>query len=357
MFKHHVIGRVLMESVDLGGGGGGGAESGGGDAITAAITGSIAGMEGSDTPVPPPVDPKALEEENELKTLEEEIRTKNPAMKGRIDVHRHQAVLTRARNQHAKELEQWAAKEKAWQEREAAIAKQEAEWKQYEWAKDPDIQAALQAIALAESDEEAFIDLLLKDDRYAQRLTRAQQQKTFAEGRPGPNQKTEDGSFEYYDNDGINSLLEWHGATLEKALTEKIERAMEQKYGKVAKAYEASTEWNTAIAEANGKLEKYRKNLEGFAEQEKNIRSFMQQPGNERVTVEEAYMAVVPKALREAGKIEKDKLRAEILAEMKGKPAAVAEKPGVVERTGETGEKDLADVIRASIANHPDRTR
>lgn len=353
------IDQVYCESVDLGGGGGGSGIGGGeGDPIGAAITSSIAGMEGSDTPAPKAPDPKDVEEENEIKALEDEWRAKNPNAKGNIAIHRHQAVLTRTRNQHQKAAEEWAAKEKAWAEREAAIKAAEEEWKQYEWAKDPDIQKALQAIALAETDEEAFIDLLLTDERYAKRLARQQQQqKQIPSDRPGPNAKTEDGSIEYYDNDGINSLLDWHGATLEKVLTEKIEKAMEQKYGKVAKAYEASATWNEALAAGNAKLDRYRKDLEGFSEHEKAIRAYMEQPGNEKVTVEEAYMRVVPKALREAGKVEKDKLRAEILAEMKTKPAAAAEKQGVVERSGEMGDRDISDVIKAAIANHPDRER
>jgi hypothetical protein len=361
MFKHKFYGLFYDMPAADGGAGGMGGGSGEGDPIREAIVSSMGeGGEGNEPPAPAQKTAEEEAEEAELAGIEKEIREKNPAMRGNIAIHRHQAVLTRTRNQHQKALEEWTAKEKAWQEREAAIAKQEAEWKQYEWAKDAEIQQALRAIALSEEDPEKFVELLLQDERYAKMLQRAGQQPAVPADRPGPNQKTAEG-LEYYDDEGLTNLLTWHGSTLEKTLSEKLTKQiadqMEQKYGKVATAFEQSTRWADAKQRAEVDLQRYRKEWPGYAQHEKDIKALMMAPGNERMGIEEAYIRTVPQKFQEAGKIEKDKLRAEIIAEMKAKPAAAQAvvKSSGVERSGEPKDedRDIADVIRDSIKNLP----
>lgn len=354
------IGQVFFEGTDLGGGGGGGAaEVDLGSVIADSIPQEI-----RDTPEQK-VDAPDPEEEKELAALEQDIRTKNPAMRGNIAIHRHQAVLTRTRNQHAKAQEEWAAKEKAWQERQDAIAQQEAEWKQYEWAKDPDIRSGLEALALAEADQDKFIDLLLQDPRYAERIQRIvkEEKKAQAEGRPRPNKKSEDGSLEYYDDEGTDQLLNWYGNSLKESLSkelrESIGKEMEEKYGEVAKAYKQSALWNKTKAESGVKLEQYRKEWDGFKEYEKDIKALLVKNDEDRakdsrvpvLSIEEAYIKTVPGKFREAGKVSEEAVRKKILEEMKLKPAAAQQlKPNASpEKGAEHGERDLADVIRANM--------
>src|SRR4051812_25251098 len=98
------IGQVLF---DVDGGGGSVTED---TDLADVIAGSIAGLEGGDgdstveappaaeaTPAPKPAAP---DEEGELASLAAEWRSKNPTARGNIAIDRHQAVLTRTRNQH-----------------------------------------------------------------------------------------------------------------------------------------------------------------------------------------------------------------------------------------------------------------
>lgn len=344
------IGQVYWDVPAIEGAGGGGGDEIGGD-IGSVIEGAIADQ--GEVKPDPGADPN---EEAEIGKLAEEWAKANPNARGHIKIDRHQAVLTRTRNQHQKALEEWAAKEKAWQEREAAIKKQEEEWKQYEWAKDPDIGEALQALALANSDQKKFVELLLQDERFASliQLKEAQAAGQIPADRPKPNQKSEDGAYEYYDDAGLDALLKWHSAQSEKAIAARIEQQMEQKYGKVAQAFEATTVWNQQLAEAKVKLDEMRQTWPEFAKYENEIKAYMDKPGNEKVSVDEAYRVIVTQRLLEREKVNRETLRKEILEELKGKkPAAEAvEKAKPVDRKAEpAGDVDIADVIRESIRN------
>lgn len=347
----------------------GGAGGGGGDPITDAITGAIGEVEGGEEVVEEQPDPKEAEreaEEKEIAALQAEWRAKNPQARGNIAIDRHQAVLTRARNQHTKAQEEWAAKEKAWQEREEAIKAQEAEWQQYEWAKDPDIQQALLALDLAERDPATFAKMLLSDDRYAKilRMAEAAEEKKIPSERPKPNKQTEDGALAYYDDDGVEQLLDWHGSRLKESITkelrESISQEMEERYGKVAEAYQASTVWNEALQTQKEKLDTMREKWEGFREFEKEIKAEMVKRDKERernprlpmLSAEEAYIMVVPPKLKAAQQANKAAIREEAIKDLKDKKAAVSGtvRSSGVERQDEKGDKDLADIIRASIA-------
>lgn len=364
MFKIHMIGRLMFESADLGGGAGG---TGGGEPadMSSVVAGAIADGGGGEPVVPDPTEPKPDEaEEKELAAIEQEIRTKNPAMRGNIAIHRHQAVLTRQRNAEAKARAEWDAKAKQWSEAEARYKQETEGWRQYEWAKDPEIQNALKAIALADTDEKEFVNRLLQDERYAKLIQLRDQKAGMTGDRPKPNQKN--GEFEYYDDDGISQLLEWHGAQVSKTSEERILKAVEAKYGPLAEAYQASTTWNSALAEQKAVLEDMRANWEGFKEHEPAIKAAMMKREEERksdsrlkaLPAQEAYrLVVIPALIKEReelkGKqaLDEGKLREKWIAEMKAKPGAAATlKPsGGVEREASSGDRSLEDVVRASL--------
>lgn len=318
----------MMEGVDMGGGGGA-------DPVSEAITSSISGLsdnapDGSgDDPAPLPAaaqepvakTPEEEAEEKELAALEQEIRGKNPTMRGNIAIHRHQAVLTRARNQHAKALEEWAAKEKAWAEEKAKHEAAVKEWDSYGWAKDPDVIEALQLIALADKDQKAFVEALMTDSRFAE-LIQFKNATPVPSTRPRPNAKTEDGALEYYDDAGLEELLKWHGAETSKAAKEEILKEVEKRYGPLADAYQQTTSWNKAIAKSKTDLDQMRAEWVGFAEFEKDIKALMMAPGNEKMDAREAYIRVVPGKLAAREKANKEAMRKELIEEMNAKRAA-----------------------------------
>lgn len=338
------IGKVFWDVPDAGSGGGG-SDAGGSD-LGAIIADSLP----ADLDAGGGNEPNE-EEEKELQALEQDIRTKNPAMRGNIAIHRHQAVLTRARNQHAKELEEWTAKEKAWAEREAAIKKIEEDAKQLEWARDPDIQLGLQALALAEADQGAFVDLLLQDPRYAkliQKVTGESQPKVPSD-RPKPNKRDETGGFEYYDDEGIEQLLNWHGQKVSGSVKDEVLKEIQKEYGPLREAFQATTLWNQQLHQSKVQLDTMREKWPGFKEHEKEIKAVMLK--DEKMSVEDAYREVVIRQYQNQTKVNEEELKKKWLAEMKAKPAAAngTVKGKAPERSSESGDTDLADIIRRTI--------
>lgn len=349
MFKKHAFGELFYDMPAADGGAGGTGAGGGELDLGSVIEGAIADQ--GEAKPDPNADPN---EEAEIGKLAQEWAAANPNARGHIKIDRHQAVLTRTRNLHNKALEEWTAKEKAWAEEKAKHEAAIKEWEAYQWARDPDILEALEVLALAGSDQKKFVEKLLEDERFANLIQFKEQAPAIPADRPGPNARSEDGSYEYYDDKGLDALLKWHGSQLEKSVEQRIVRQMEEKYGKLAQAFEATTTWNQQLADAKVQLDQMRKEWPEFQKYENDIKAFMGQPGNERVSVGDAYRAVVVPKLLEREKVSRETLRREIMEEMKAKPAAAqgVEKGKPIERTAEPGGDDIADVIRQSIRNY-----
>lgn len=333
----------LTETADLGGGGGGAVD------LDGVISGSLEGVDRGDPAagaVDLPADP-ALEtkeptaeekEEQELAALEQEIRTKNPTMQGTLAVHRHQAVLTRNRNQ-------WAAEK----------TELEKKYKQLEWANDPDIKRALGALALAETDQKAFVEMLMQDERFANLIAFKEAQKEAAAGtgqasgqneRPGPNKLSEDGTYKFYDEEGLQQLMAYE----RKMAVEEAKTALMKEFGPVKQEYEARNAWNQSLETQRGVLENARTNWKGFKENEPAIKAALM--ADQKLSLDDAYRQVVIEKFSSETKVNREKLRAEILAEMSGKPRAASTlKPGGgVEREVDTNKTvDLEDVIRRTL--------
>jgi hypothetical protein len=321
MFRFDKWFQVLSDAVDEGGGGGG-AVSGVESAIQTAI--GEGGAEGD--PAAGAADPDP--EEAELSQLEKEWQAQNPNAKGSLAIHRHQAVLTRNRNQ-------WAAKEKEYQDQLKAV----------EWAKDPELKAALQVLQLAETNQKGFAEALLKDPRFAELLTFKEQQQQAQEdpeaNRPGPNQTSPDGKYQYYDQDGLKALLEWE----RQRAVQLAKSEFMKEFGPVKQEYEQRNAWNGALESQRKVLDGARKNWKGFTEAEGKIKqALIEHP---EMDLHDAYRTVVIEGLS----VQRDTLRKEILAELNGKPAATnALKPtGGVQRTDEKTERSIEDVILASL--------
>jgi len=274
-------------------------------------------------------------------------------------------VLTRTRNQHEKALKEWQAKEQAWQREKAKAEADLKNWTDnYSWAQDEEIQAALQAIALAEQDQERFAKALLSDPRYAEILAFKEQGKTggsTATGRPGPNKKSEDGKLEYYDDDGLGQLLDWHTKQTEervaKSLEAKYNKLFDERFGQlqpVVEEFQLRNLWDNAVKEQGAVLENARANWPGFKEQEPALKKYM--IDNPKADLNTAYLEVVVKGMQKSETDREAAWRAKYQKELEAKRSAVGGdlKPGKVgvERVarGDDEKRDMGDVIREAIS-------
>jgi len=281
-------------------------------------------------PQPQTPSPEEEAEEAEIAKLQQELAAANPKLQGKIDVPRHQAVLTRTRNQY-----------------EAKLKEAQERYEKVKWAEEKEAQAALQALALAESDPKAFVELLMKDKRYGDLLQFKEIREKAEEiaQRPQPNAATPDGQFQYYDDKGIEELLGWHGQQIESGLMKKLEA----RFGPIEQRYKSEKIWNEARERNRVVLEGARKSWKGFNENEQAIGQFLSK--NPQATLHDAYREVVIPALEAQGRANKEALRKEILAEMSKKPKANTEDTRVeAERVAdEGGKRSVADIVRANL--------
>lgn len=359
MFRLFRIGQQFFDGDGLGGSGGGSdggseigsstasVDSGAGTSVieTAVAEARSAGtLEGAGEGKPPAkVETKTdaeVAEEAEIAKIQAELKAKNPKLAGRIDVDRHQAVLTRQRNQAKAEFD-------------AAVEKHQAELKDIEWAKDPEARAAVEALSLADSDPEKFIGLLLNDPRYQGLITLKQKQELQAaveghsggEGRPEPDQTTPDGSMKYYSHEGLQTLMAWE----RKEAAREAKDAIDKEYGPLKQEFQQRNQWNSAVVNAKKTLEGARRDWAGFAEHEAAIGKAL--AADAKLELHDAYRQVVFKALSDKANTSEAEMRKRIMAEMNKKPAAAtSDKPGTgQERADSKGEKSGEDVIRAAL--------
>lgn len=324
---------LMFDAVDAGSGGG---ESvGGGGDVASVISDSIAGMEGAEAPAPDPA-PEPEGEEAELSKLEKEWQAQNPNARGNIAIHRHQAVLTRSRNQ-------WAAEKKALEEAHKKAIDE------YGFVKDPQFLQGLQLLMLAEENPRAFAELLAGDDRFKDILSLKDAQAAAAaqapSDRPGPNKLSEDGKYKFYDEEGLGQLMAWERAQAVKEARE----AFAKEFGPIKQEYEQRNAWNGALESQRKVLEGARSGWPGFKENEPAIKQAMLD--HQEWELHDAYRHVVmTKALSET-KADRDRVRQELMAELNKKPAAASStRPGAgVGKEAGAGEQSVQDLIRASL--------
>lgn len=277
---------------------------------------------------PEPTDEEKAEEA-EVEKIRQELRAKNTKLVGKIEVDRHQAVLTRNRNK-------WEEERKKLQ---AEFDKKLEKYKPYE---DPEVQAALRAMQLADEDPATFVKLIMNDERYAGLITlkEAQQiQQQVASQRPKPNARQ--GDTEYYDNEGLAALLDFE----RKRAVEEAKEVLMKEFGPIKQNFEQTAQWNQRVEQNRRILENARQNWRGFRENERAIQQALKD--NESWDLNDAYREVV---LNKNTATEAE-LRKKILEEMKVKPsvAAGSERGAAPERKGENGPRSTTSIIEEAM--------
>jgi hypothetical protein len=280
-------------------------------------------------PAAPPAADKAPVAEAEVPDLTE-AELAGPS----LPLHRHKAVLTKARNE------------------KAAI---EAKLKELEWANVPDAKDKLAAIHIADTNPELFAQVLFNDPKFApifKRLMGAQAPAQPAEvpaaakaatvEKPQPDVLLPDGTLGY--SQAVqDQLLAWHTQQLEDKLNGTLKEKL-SRIDPILQEREAQTAFSKEVEKQKVHVQHARKNWVGFEKHENDIKALLNKQGNENMSLDEAYRTVVVPRLV----ADRDAMRKEILAEQTQKAAAPIAppkgKPAVV-----PGKRTTEDIIREKM--------
>ena len=242
-----------------------------------------------------------------------------------VPLDRHEATLQSARQEHAAEIQRLREQTDA----QLLEARQQA-----------------QLLQLAESDPDRFLDALAQaDPRYAQRIQgRASGNGHGGNGHapapaggqmPGPDAQLPDGSVGY-SPEGLKALLDWHAG--------QVQAQMESRYAPVLQDHEARAAYHAAEGRVREKVT-HALQWPGFAEAQADIAAALR--ADRTLDLHGAYMRVVIPKLQ----ANRDTMRAELLAEIQGKPLKVSSTTPHGSPPPVASSDDLQSIIRASIAN------
>ncbi len=297
-----------------------------GDAAPEPTIDAASGDEGNPehTAVTPDAPPAAVEPHDELA---KELGIK-PGKKGnRIPYERVQKIIQTQR-------------EKAAAEAKAAYARYDS----------PEFQNELRAIELARTNPAAFAQALMNTPEFAQYLrpasteqqpaqqTAQQQQPQVADQEPAPDVLLTDGSLTY-SAQRLAEVMQWREAKLQKSFEERL-----APLGEIQRERQVEMKWNSALEQQRSVVADARQNWPGFKDHEHEIRQLLAR--DERISLEAAYRQVVLPMF----KADRDKMRAEILAEMNRKPAAAAGVvPGAAAAATSGKDASIESIIRSAI--------
>lgn len=256
-----------------------------------------------------------------------------------IPVHRHKAVLTKARKQ-----------AEAIQKKLEALA----------WAESQDTRDKLRAIEVADQNPEVFLRVLSEDPRFqpllqqmfgaapvAEKPATAHGQSTDAvSDRPQPDVLFPDGSVGF-SAQATEKLLAWQTQEFER----KFQKSLEDRVGAltgeikpVLEKHRGQVLFQEAVSRQRVVVENARQKWPGFAQHEAAVRDHLLRPGNENVSLEEAYREVVVPKMQS----DREQIRKEVMAEM-GTQKAKAANPGP-KATGAApeGKRTLDQIIAAA---------
>ncbi len=266
--------------------------------------------------------------------------------RGPIPYDRHEAVLTKARNE-----------AKAAQE---ALQKQVEEYKgRYE---SDEIKNQLAWLNLLGTDPKKAVEILRQaaPDRFSN-LTWAEQQAAAAQAAeqaapapaaaemPQPDALLPDGTLGY-SAEGAQKLLDWRMAQERAAFQQEL-KVLRDEVKPITVEHKARAAFDQSVQKMRPVLENARKTWDGFTENEAEIRQKLAE--NQTWSLDDAYRAVVVPKL----KTNRDTIHAEerkrILDEMnqrgKAKGVLPGQAPAAAAGAADKTERTTADIVRAAI--------
>jgi hypothetical protein len=254
---------------------------------------------------------------------------------GHMPLHRHKAVLTKARN-----------------EAKAAVEAVQTQLESLKWAQDPGMPDRLKALEIAEANPELFVQVLKQDPRYAKLLNTPAEQPAIPQKpqaaapalgeRPGPDRQDDQGNI-YYSAEQAAALQEWIEQAQEartKALFDERFAPIEKERQEAAHRAEQETMWKGAVDRQKSILTDARATWPLFSELEVAIKADLAK--NTTMSLETAYRrAFVPRT-----QANRDAMRKEILAELNNRPpVAASTRPGPGPAVKPAGQRTTEDII------------
>lgn len=272
-----------------------------------------------------------------------------PKRRGPIPFDRHQAVLTKARN------EAKAAQEALQKRVEELTGRYESE----------EIQARLKLMDLLESNPQQAVALLKQVD--AERFgslswaeqqaavaaatagtkTEAQQPAAVGE-KPQPDALLPDGTLGY-SADGALKLVEWRLAQERSEFNKQFD-ALRKELSPITTEHQARVAFDGAVQRQSKVLDDARKTWEGFTDHEQEIRQKLVE--NPTWDLNAAYRAVVVPKLKGSREAIRAEERKRILDEMNAKGKAKGVLPGqppAATASGAGTERTTADLVREAV--------
>ncbi len=168
-----------------------------------------------------------------------------------------------------------------------------------------------------------------------------------ADPMPQPDAQFPDGSTGYSPQQHMK-LLEWNGRQVERRVNAKWEKEMNSRFGPVVREFEGRQALEAERPAARARIAAVKETWgDLFTKNEQEIHAAMQ--ANPRANFE----ALVAKVLLPKVSAERTSIRAEVLAELKARPAAAAQSAPVAAKSESReshGPRDLTDAIKEAIA-------
>lgn len=181
-----------------------------------------------------------------------------------------------------------------------------------------------------------FVDQALKGTAAPAQAT-SEAPATPDDPMPQPNHTLQDGSA-VYDMDGLRNLMDWQARQVEKRITKQVE----DRYKPIEERWHAEEAVKAIIPSVRAQAEEAR-TWPMFKENEDDIIQLLQK--DPRISLERAYQKVVfPKMAAE-----KDKIRAEVLKELKQAPKATSAPVTPTKPVADVGPRSLEQVIADSL--------
>lgn len=265
--------------------------------------------------------------------------------RGPIPYDRHEAVLTKARNEAAKVQQELQA-------RIEALSKFESE----------EVQTRLKLMDLLESDPARAVAVLKQVDpeRFAHMAWAAEQAAEAAAAtsaqpaaaapgeKPQPDALLPDGTLGY-SAEGALKLVEWRLAQERPKFEQEI-ATLRKELSPITDEHEARVEFDKSVLRMRPVLEQARQNWDGFKEHEQEIRE--QLVKNQTWSLDDAYRAVVLPKLKSNREAIRAEERKRILDEMNAKGKATGVLPGHVPAAAASGTdttRTTADLVREAV--------
>jgi hypothetical protein len=165
-----------------------------------------------------------------------------------------------------------------------------------------------------------------------------------SEGMPQPDQTLPDGS-KVYSMEGLRALMDWQAAQVEQRTIKQVE----ERYKPIEQAWQSQEQYNKLVPVVEKQIAEARK-WPNFTELETEIVSLLK--ANQNLTLEGAYREAYHRNVAPKLSADRDRIRQEVLAEIKKAPVKAPSAPVVATRPKpavNTAPQSLEDIINASL--------